>query len=183
MRVSGCGFAAKTLEQAVQFADAVTKVSHNHPEGLKGAEAVAASIYLAKSGASIPEIREYINSNYYKLDFTLDEIRADYEFDVSCQGSCPQAIEAFLEGGSFEDVILKAISVGGDSDTIAAMAGGIAEAYYGIPEAIADQAIELLNDNNYGSLVTVVKDFRLWTEYMSEFDDAYVEEEPVLPKF
>ena len=155
MRVSGCGFAAKTLEQAVQFADAVTKVSHNHPEGLKGAEAVAASIYLAKSGASIPEIREYINSNYYKLDFTLDEIRADYEFDVSCQGSVPQALEAFLESTGFEDAVRNAVSIGGDSDTIAAMAGSIAEAYYGIPSEIRNKAVAFLDKR----LLKILNDF------------------------
>jgi ADP-ribosylglycohydrolase len=183
MRVSAAGWMSGSLEETLRAAKLTAEVTHDHPEGIKGAQTIASAIYLARTGKSKEEIRTFIEDNFYRLDFTLDEVRPGYEFDVSCQGSCPQAIEAFLEGGSFEDVILKSISVGGDSDTIAAMAGGIAEAYYGIPEAIADQAIELLNDNDYGSLVTVVKDFRLWTEYMSEFDDAYVEDEPVLPKF
>lgn len=147
MRVSACGFAAETLEQAKLFANAVTGVSHNHPEGMKGAEAIATAIYLAKAGKTIPEIRNYINENYYTLDFTLDEIREDYRFDVTCQGSTPQAIEAFIESTSFEDAIRNSISIGGDSDTIAAMAGGIAEAYYGIPNAIRKTALTFLDDN------------------------------------
>lgn len=136
MRVSACGFAAGSLEEALFLADEVTCVTHNHPEGMKGAEAAAAAIFLAKSGKSMPEIREYICENYYKLDFTLDEIREDYDFDVSCQGSVPQALEAFFESDGFEDAIRGAISIGGDSDTIAAITGGIAQAYYGVPEEI-----------------------------------------------
>ena len=147
MRVSACGFAAESLEQAKLFADAVTRVSHNHPEGMKGAEAIATAIYLAKTGKTIPEIQKFINESYYTLDFTLDEIREDYCFDVTCQGSTPQAIEAFLESTSFEDAIRNAISIGGDSDTIAAMAGGIAEAYYGIPSEMRETALTFLDDN------------------------------------
>ncbi|MCR5208441.1 MAG: ADP-ribosylglycohydrolase family protein [Eubacterium sp.] len=146
MRVSACGFAAGSLDEAKKLSEAVTRVSHNHPEGLKGAEAVAAAIYLARTGASISEIRGYINDNYYKLDFTLDEIREGYSFDVSCQGSTPQALEAFLESTSFEDAIRNAVSIGGDSDTIAAMAGGIAEAYYGIPALIREKAMYYLDE-------------------------------------
>ena len=145
MRVSGCGFAANSLEEAKLLSAAVTKVSHNHPEGMKGAEAVAAAIYLARTGATVNEIREYINEHYYNLDFTLDEIREGYTFDVTCQGSTPQAIEAFLESTSYEDAIRNAISIGGDSDTVAAMAGGIAEAYYGIPAPIREKAMSFLD--------------------------------------
>ena len=146
MRVSPCAWAAKSLEQAKAMAKAVTEVTHDHPEGLKGAEATAGAVYLALHGSSIPEIREYISEEYYALDFTLDEIRADYSFDVSCQGSVPQAITAFLESESFEDAIRNAISIGGDSDTIAAIAGGIAGAFYGVPETLRQQALRFLDD-------------------------------------
>ena len=153
MRVSPCGFAAKTLEEAVAMADAVTRVTHSHPEGMKGAEATAAAIFLARSGKSMAEIREHIEQNYYPLGFTLDEIRPSYTFDVSCQGSVPQALEAFFESESFEGAIRNAISIGGDSDTIAAIAGGIAEAYYGVPEEIRDMAISYLDDTQMEILI------------------------------
>lgn len=146
MRVSACGFAASSLEEAKLLSHEVTKVTHNHPEGLKGAEATAVAVYLAKSGMSIQEIQSYINSNYYNIDFKLDGIRKKYEFDVTCQGSVPQALEAFFESTSFEDAIRNAVSIGGDSDTIAAITGGIAEAYYGIPSDIRDKALTFLDD-------------------------------------
>ncbi len=146
MRVSPCAWAASSLEEALQLSDAVTGVTHNHPEGIKGARAVTAAIWLARQGADIPEIRKHIEENYYPLDFTIDQIREDYKFDVSCQGSVPQAIEAFLESLSFEDAIRNAVSIGGDSDTIAAMAGSIAEAYYGIPTDMRDQVMGFLDE-------------------------------------
>ena len=145
MRVSPCAWAASSIEEALAMSDAVTKVTHNHPEGVKGARAVTAAIFLARQGSGIPEIREHIQQAYYPLDFTLDEIRPGYDFDVSCQGSVPQAIEAFLESASFEDAIRNAISIGGDSDTIAAITGSIAEGYYGIPEDIRLQALKYLD--------------------------------------
>ena len=144
MRVSPCGFAASSLEEALTLAEKQASVSHDHPEGIKGAQAVAAAIYLAKTRHSKDEIRSYITENFYELDFTLDEIREDYKFDVSCQGSVPQALEAFFESDGFEDAIRCAISIGGDSDTIAAMTGGIAEAFYGIPEEIRKTALTYL---------------------------------------
>ena len=159
MRVSACGFAANSLEEAKQLSAAVTKVSHNHPEGMKGAEAVAAAIYLARTGSTIDEIRECVNEHYYKLDFTLDEIRDSYGFYEICQKSTPQAIEAFLESTSYEDAIRNAISIGGDSDTIAAMAGGIAEAYYGIPALIREQAMLLLDERLTDILVDFEKKY------------------------
>lgn len=147
MRVSACGFAAKSLEEAKLLSKLVTEVTHNHPEGLKGAEATTVAIYLARTGYTIPQIREYINKDYYNLDFTLDEIRDTYQFNETCQDSVPQAIEAFLESESFEDAIRNAISIGGDSDTIAAITGGIAEAYYEIPENIKEITMKYyLND-------------------------------------
>ncbi len=151
MRVSPVGWIFDSLEETLWYAKISAAVTHDHPEGIKGAQAIAAAIYLARTAHSKDEIRKYIDKNFYALDFTLDEIRDSYQFDVSCQGSCPQAIEAFLEGESFEEVIIKALSIGGDSDTIAAMAGGIAEAYYGIPEWIAEKAFKLLEDKeDYG---------------------------------
>lgn len=147
MRVSPCGFAAGTLQEAKALARAVTKVTHNHPKGMKAAEAVAVAIFLARNGKKLAEIREHIEQYYYKIDFTLDEIRPSYRFDVTCQGSVPQAFEAFFESTGFEDAIRNAISIGGDSDTIAAITGGMAEAYYGIPSTIRDKALLFLNDD------------------------------------
>ena len=152
MRVSACGFAADTLKEAKEMAFEVTKVTHNHPEGIKGAEAPAVAIFLAKIGKSKEEIKKHIVENYYNIDFTLDKIRDNYFFDVTCQGSVPQALEAFFESENFEDAIRNAISIGGDSDTIAAIAGGIAEAYYGIPEEIERRALMYL-DKDLGKIV------------------------------
>lgn len=141
MRVSPCGWAGKTLDEVKALSRAVTIVSHNHPEGVKGAEATACAIFLARTGHSKEKIRAFIEEHYYALDFTIDGIRPTYRFDVTCQGTVPQAIEAFLESDSFEDAIRTAISVGGDSDTLAAITGGIAEAFYGIPDTLKKQAI------------------------------------------
>lgn len=146
MRVSACGFVASSLEEAKQLSKAVTEVTHNHPEGLKGAEATAVAIYLAHSGKSLLEIRDYITKNYYSLNFTLDGIRDSYEFNESCQDTVPQALEAFFESKNFEGAIRNAISIGGDSDTLAAITGGIAEAYYGIPTEIRKHALTFLDE-------------------------------------
>lgn len=140
MRVSACGFAANSLEEAIALSKTVTAVTHNHPEGIKGAEAVAVAVYLAKTGSSMDEVRQYINTHYYIVDFKLDNIRESYAFDVTCQGSVPQAFAAFYESTDFEDAIRNAVSIGGDSDTIAAITGSIAEAYYGIPTQLREQA-------------------------------------------
>ncbi len=145
MRVSPCGFAASSLEEAADMARIVTKVTHNHPEGMKAAEAVSSAVFLARNGKCMTEIREFIEEKYYKIDFTLDSIRPTYTFDVSSQGSVPQAFEAFFESTGFEDAIRNAISIGGDSDTIAAIAGGLAEAYYGIPADIRERTLAFLD--------------------------------------
>ena len=145
MRVSAVGFVAKSIEEAKVLSKIVTEVSHNHPEGIKGAEATAIAIYMAKSGNSVTEIRDYINENYYTMNFTLDEIRETYRFDETCKGTVPQALEAFFESTGFEDAIRNAISIGGDSDTIAAICGGVAEAYYGIPMEIRKSALSFLD--------------------------------------
>ncbi len=153
MRVSPAGWMYGSLEETLHAAKLTAEVTHDHPEGVKGAQAIAAAVFLARKGKSKDEIGQFIKDNYYPLDFTLDGIRPGYRFDVSCQGSCPQAIEAFLEGQSFEDVIIKAISIGGDSDTIAAMAGAVAEAYYGIPEDIQYKAFLLMRDARRGDVI------------------------------
>lgn len=146
MRISAVAYFANSIEEVKELSRKVTEVTHNHPEGLKGAEATAIAIYLAKEGKSIEDIRKHINDNYYKLDFTLDEIRPFYKFNETCQNTVPQAIEAFLESTSFEDAIRNAISIGGDSDTLAAITGSIAEAYYGIPRNIKEEALTFLDE-------------------------------------
>ena len=155
MRISAVGFVADSIEQAKYLSQAVTQVSHNHPEGIKGAEAVAIAIFLARKGYSLLEIRNYIERHYYPMDFTLDQIREAYIFDVTCQGSVPQAFQAFFESENFEDAIRNAISIGGDSDTIAAICGGLAEAYYGIPDSIRQEALSFLDER----LLEIVVEF------------------------
>ena len=145
MRVSAAGFAAGSLSEAKLLARTITAVTHNHPEGLKGAEATAAAIYMARSGSSILEIRDYIGRNYYPMSFTLEQIRGDYRFSESCQNTVPQALMAFFESEGFEDAIRNAVSLGGDSDTLAAICGGVAEAYYGIPSGIRKHALTFLD--------------------------------------
>lgn len=132
MRVSPCGLVAVTLEEAIALARNSAMVTHNHPEGIKGAECVAVAIFLAKTGQTKEEIKQYVQDNYYKLDFSLDSIRNSYEFDGSCQGSVPQAIAAFVESNSFEDAIRNVISIGGDCDTTGAITGSIAWVFYAI---------------------------------------------------
>lgn len=147
MRVSPVAWAAGSVEEAEMLAKASAEPTHNHPEGIKGAQAVAAAIYLGRVRKSKAEIREYIESKYYKLDFTIDGIREGYTFNETCQGSVPQAIEAFLESADFEDAVRIAVSLGGDSDTIAAITGSIAEAFYGeVPHDIRTKAISYLSD-------------------------------------
>ena len=157
MRASPCGFAANTLEETIAMACVTAEVTHNHPEGIKGAEATAAAIFLAKTGAGMNEIKVYITAHYYPLDFTLDQIRPTYKYDVSCQGSVPQALEAFFESTSYEDAIRGAVSIGGDSDTIASITGGIAEAYWGVPESIRKEATSFL-DRGQKSLLTAFEE-------------------------
>lgn len=168
MRVSACGFVANSLEEAKQLSKAVTEVTHNHHEGLKGAEATAVAIFLARSGKNLLEIRDYITKNYYPLNFTLDGIRDSYEFNESCQDTVPQALEAFFESKNFEDAIRNAISVGGDSDTLAAITGGIAEAYYGIPTEIRKHALTFLDER----LLKILVEFE--NKYPSKMEKLYV---------
>lgn len=145
MRVSGCAYAGNNLEEVLELAETVTAVTHNHPDGLAGAKATAGAIYLARTGASKDEIRKFVQDNYYDLNFTIDEIRPTYEFEGGCLKSVPQAIVAFLEATDFEDAIRNAISIGGDSDTIAAIAGSIADPFFGVPEDIRETALSYLD--------------------------------------
>lgn len=144
MRVSAAAYAANTLSEALDFARITAEVTHNHPEGIKGAQATAGCIYLALHGYDFRKILRFAD-HYYDLDFTLHGIRDSYRFNESCQETVPQAIVAFLESTDFEDSIRNAISIGGDSDTLACITGSIAGAYYGVPLNIADKAIGYLD--------------------------------------
>lgn len=145
MRVGPCGYFARTLDEALDLAKQSAEVTHNHSEGIKGAQAIAAAIFLARQHTPKEEIRDYVEQAFgYNLHRTCDEIRPDYSFDVTCQGSCPEAIIAFLDSHDYESAIRLAVSLGGDSDTIACMTGGIAAACYGIPAAIVEEAMTFL---------------------------------------
>ena len=148
MRVSPVGFALNTVEEVLQEAKRSAEVTHNHPEGIKGAQATALAIFLARKGGSKDNIREEITQRFgYNLDRSLDDIRPDYDFDESCQGTVPEAIISFLESDSVEHAIRLAVSLGGDSDTLACITGGIAEAYYGeVPSDITETVVKYLPD-------------------------------------
>ena len=135
MRVSSVGWFFNSFERTREVARWTAEVTHNDPEGIKGAEATAAAIYMARTGKSKDDIRDYIISEFgYNLSHTCDEIRPGYKFDVTCQGTVPVAVTAFYEGKDFEDVIRTAVSLGGDCDTLTCIAGGMAEAFYGVPD-------------------------------------------------
>ncbi|MBQ8791768.1 MAG: ADP-ribosylglycohydrolase family protein [Ruminiclostridium sp.] len=145
MRVSPVGWYASSLEECERLAAATAEVTHNHPEGIKGAVSVAGAIFLARTGHSMDEIKSYV-SRYYTINFTIDEIRDSYRFNESCQGTVPQAFQAFFEATDFEDAIRTAVSVGGDSDTLAAITGSVAEAFYGIDDDMKKAALSYLDD-------------------------------------
>jgi ADP-ribosylglycohydrolase len=157
MRVSPVGFAFTSMDMVLKEAERSAAVTHNHPEGIKGAQAIAAAIFLARSGNSKEQIREYVEESFgYDLHQTLDEIRPWYRFDETCQGSVPQSIIAFLESNDYEDAVRKAVSLGGDSDTLACMTGGIAQAYYNdIPSYIINRTKKLLDEE----LTVVIDEF------------------------
>ena len=156
MRVSSAGWLYDTLEETRHMARLTAEVTHNHPEGIKGAEAAASAIFLARKGASKEEIKEYIISEFgYDLSRTCDEIRPGYYHVETCQQTVPEAITAFMEGRDFEDVIRTAVSLGGDCDTLTCIAGGMAEAMYGIPEEMADECRKRLP----GDMLEVVDRF------------------------
>ena len=140
MRVSSVGWLFNDLETVRFMARLSAEVTHNHPEGIKGAEAIASAIFLARTGSTKAEIRAYIEENFhYDLSRTCDEIRPYYRHVETCQETVPEAITAFLEGESFEDVIRTAVSLGGDCDTLSCIAGSVAEAFYGIPEELKEE--------------------------------------------
>lgn len=157
MRVSPVGWAADSWEDVIHQSERTAAVTHNHPEGIRGAQATAAAIFLARTGADQSEIKRQIEATFgYDLSVSLDEIREDYGFDISCQGSVPQSIIAFLEANSFEDAVRNAISLGGDADTMACIAGGIAEGRFGVPAEIEKETLLRLDE----PLRQVVQEFR-----------------------
>ena len=140
MRVSPAGWMAEDMETVRKIARWTAEVTHDHPEGIKGAESTAAAILMARKGCSKEEIREYISSEFgYDLNRTCEEIRPGYSFDVSCQGSVPESIISFLEGTSYEDTVRNAVSLGGDTDTMGCIAGSIAEAFFGMPDDLKEE--------------------------------------------
>ena len=147
MRVSPVGYYAKTLEQALALAQVSAEVTHNHPEGIKGAQATAAAIFLARSGKTKQEIRDYIAKTFrYDLSRTLDEIRPTFTFDETCQRTVPEAITCFMEGKDYEDVVRLSVALAGDADTIAAIAGSISSAVDDVPNEISQPVISLLSE-------------------------------------
>ena len=160
MRVSACGWFGQTLDEVIDMTDRVTTISHNHEEGIRGARAVATAVYIAQTTHSKRRVLEEVEKYYPILhdpDFTLDNIRPTYRFDESCQGTVPQAIQAFMESDSFEDAIRKAVSIGGDSDTVAAITGSIAEAYYGVPAWMKTFADCYFDDKSLTRLIHTVE--------------------------
>jgi ADP-ribosylglycohydrolase len=157
MRVSPVGFAFHDLQTVLAEAKRSAEVTHDHPEGIKGAQAIAAAVYLGRSKRSKEEIRAYIERTFeYGLGQSLDDIRLGYEFDVTCQGTVPAAMRSFLEADDFEDAVRNAVPLGGDSDTLACIAGSVAEAYYGgVPSFIEKEALDRLDTG----LRSVVKKF------------------------
>jgi type I restriction enzyme M protein len=156
MSVSPVAYFAQDIEQVKDLSYKVTAVTHNHPEGIKGAEATAVAIWLAKNHYSKEQIKEHIEKNYYSLDFNYEDLVKNYQFNETCQKTVPQAIYCFLISENFEDAIRTGISIGGDSDTLCAIIGAIAEAYYGIPEDIKHMVYQYLDDD----LMKIVKDFQ-----------------------
>ncbi len=155
MRVSAVGCAFATLEETMHFAEQSAIVTHNHPKGIKGAQAVAAAIFWARTGISKAQIKENITRQFgYDFSRSCDQIRPHYHFNESCQETVPQAITAFLESDDFEHAIRLAVSLGGDSDTLAAITGSIAEAYYGIPTAMREHALAILPHRIAETLLT-----------------------------
>lgn len=157
MRVSPVAWAYDDLETVLSEAKKSAEVTHNHPEGIKGAQATAASIYLARKGKSKSEIKKFVEENFnYLLDYDLEDLRENYNFNETCQQTVPQAIFTFLISDDFEDSIRKAIYIGGDSDTLACINGSIAEAFYSVPDNIVEETISRLDNQ----LFRVVHNFR-----------------------
>lgn len=158
MRVSPVGWAYNDLETVLSKAKESAEVTHNHPEGIKGAQATAAAIFLSRTDQSKEIIKDYITKNFsYNLDLDIEDLRKDYRFNESCQDTVPQAIFTFLISDNFEDSIRKAIYIGGDSDTLACINGSIAEAFYGgVPEDITKEIYKRID----GRITIITNDFR-----------------------
>ena len=154
MRVSPVAWYSSSLEEAIALAKASAEITHDHPEGIKGAIATAGAIYLARSSATMDEIKSFV-SKYYNMDFTLDEIRPIYHFNETCMDTVPQALEAFFESKSFEDAIRNGVSIGGDTDTLCAITGAVAEAYYGMSKDEKERILSYLTE----PLINVVTEF------------------------
>lgn len=155
MRVSAVGWIGNSITEVKRLSYMVTSVSHDHIEGIKGAEATAVCVYLARMGKDKNEIAKYITDNYYDWCLSVAELQANYSWDGSCQGTVPQALQCFIESTSFEDAIRNAISIGGDSDTIGAITGAVAGAYYGIPKEMIETARKYVPDD----LLTIIDKF------------------------
>ena len=152
MRISPVGYLFDTLEEVKEESRKATIPSHNHEESIKAAEAVAVSIFLIRNGMTKEELKDYIQKNYYQLDYNLEDLQRNYTFSSKASNSVPQALYIFLVSNSFEDSIRKAISIGGDTDTIAAIVGSISESYYGIPKDIKEKVKPYLKDYMYDLL-------------------------------
>ena len=160
MRVSPCAWAAESLEEAQKLAEMSAIITHNHPEGIKGALATSDAVYLARTGANKDEIKSHIESSYhYDLSRRLDDIRPDYGFEVSCKDSVPESIICFLEANDYEDTVRNAVSLGGDADTQAAIAGGIASAYWDVPAKIAARTLKRLDLNLLGVYIEFMETY------------------------
>ena len=166
MRISPVADIARSVEEAIDLSYKVTCITHNHPDGIKGAEAVAVASVMAKQGKSKEDIRKYVEDNYYDLGMTVSDWRVSTigHGKEICQIAVPQAFACFLEGESYRDVIRNAVSTGGDSDTVAAIAGGMAECYYGVPHKVAVQACAYLNDELFDIVVR-------WRDFVSKMED------------
>jgi ADP-ribosylglycohydrolase len=161
MRISPVGYAFDMIDEVLRKAKEYTEITHNHPEGIKGAQATASAIYLSRNGKSKKEIREYIADTFgYDLSKNCDEIRPYYSFNESCQGTVPEAITAFLDSTDFESAIRLAVSLGGDSDTLACITGGIAQAFYGgVPKSIAERVLAILDNKLRDVTITFVEQY------------------------
>lgn len=177
MRVSPVGFYAQNIDEAMILAEKSAEVTHNHPEGIKGAQAIAVAIFLARKGLPKSFIKDAIEQWFdYDLDRKLDDIRPIYKFDATCQGSVPEAIIAFLESEDYESAVRLAVSVGGDSDTIACITGGIAAAYYGVPDDIVNKAMKYLKEDVRYSLevFNCIADSRVISDEEIDLDDDVI---------
>lgn len=177
MRISACGFAYDTLEEVKHASFRVTKITHNHFEGLKAAEAIAVAIYHLRKGATKYQLRDYMRK-YYSCDFTLDEIRDRYYFTEEAKSTVPPAIVAFLESTNFEDAIRNAVSLGGDADTLAAITGSLAEAYYGVPKELVKKVESYVIEQE---LIQIIHQFT--AKYPTKISASKLYDKPLIYHF